>query len=46
MGRPRTFSDQEEETVIATLLHFADLGVPLKRASVKEEIALLVQSFS
>ena len=44
-GRPRSLSDQEEETVLATLLYFADLGVPFRRASVIEAITLLVQSF-
>jgi len=41
-GRRRQFSDSEEETIIATLLSFADRGVPLNRRHLKEAIKTFV----
>ena len=46
IGTNRALSDDEEQTVLESLLYFADLGVPLTRSDVREAIAMLVSTFS
>ena len=42
---PTSLTEQEEQTVLDTLLYFADRGVPFKLFDVVEAISLLVENF-